>query len=122
MALPHEYVLEDTQRESEVRTALAGRTDGGGSVTMPLKLTTMPWMQDLGSSARVIGALNTIVRTDSALPMLQHSAIMNVLGDAAVTKAGPRDELQLPFFGFNTDWIGIAVPVSAALRDRDGSA
>lgn len=117
MALPHEYLLSSTEDQSMVRASLEGRMNGGGSVTMPLKITTMPWMAGLAPAARAIGALNTIVRTDSADADLRHSDIVNVLEPKRQAEASNTD--AVPFFGYNTDWLGIAIPVSAALRRRD---
>ncbi|CRK14511.1 hypothetical protein BN1708_017263 [Verticillium longisporum] len=74
--LPHKYGLVETDQADEVAAV-------GASVTIPLKLDVMPLLDEVSESAKVIGAVNTII----PIP-LDGSQKRRLLGD-------------------NTDWRGM---------------
>jgi pentafunctional AROM polypeptide len=100
--LPHAYQLCETT-DLEVIKATIRRDDfGGASVTIPLKLDIMPLLDDVDASARLIGAVNTIVPTFDAV--------------------SGKNRLV----GYNTDYLGMVdclrgAGASAALGDGDQS-
>ena len=59
--LPHHYSNFETDAIADIEPILASPTFGGGSVTIPLKLDIIPYLDDLSDDARIIGAVNTIV-------------------------------------------------------------
>ncbi|CAJ2510675.1 Uu.00g063000.m01.CDS01 [Anthostomella pinea] len=82
--LPHEYSLFETDTAAEVRERIRAADFGGASVTIPLKLDIMELLDDVSDSARVIGAVNTII-------------------PVASTQGGGETRL----LGDNTDWMGM---------------
>lgn len=68
----------DSADVSEVMAKVRSAGCGGGSVTIPLKESVLPEMDELSESARIIGAVNTITKD-------------------------PDGKLK----GDNTDWLGI---------------
>ncbi|KAH7021055.1 EPSP synthase-domain-containing protein [Microdochium trichocladiopsis] len=65
--LPHQYSLFETDVAADVKSLIRAPGFGGASVTIPLKLDIMPYVDDLTDAAKVIGAVNTIVPvTDDA--------------------------------------------------------
>ncbi|KAG7110439.1 Pentafunctional AROM polypeptide like protein [Verticillium longisporum] len=80
--LPHKYGLVETDQADEVAAVIREPDFGGASVTIPLKLDVMPLLDQVSESAKVIGAVNTII----PIP-LDGSQKRRLLGD-------------------NTDWRG----------------
>ncbi|CRK42579.1 hypothetical protein BN1723_005381 [Verticillium longisporum] len=81
--LPHKYGLVETDQADEVAAVIREPDFGGASVTIPLKLDVMPLLDEVSESAKVIGAVNTII----PIP-LDGSQKRRLLGD-------------------NTDWRGM---------------
>ncbi|KAI1825130.1 EPSP synthase-domain-containing protein [Xylaria intraflava] len=79
--LPHEYTLFETDNASSIQDLIRSPDFGGASVTIPLKVDVVPLLDDISDSAKVIGAVNTII------PMTKDGNV-RLLGD-------------------NTDWIGM---------------
>jgi len=67
--LPHSYELFEADDASLLRDVLRSPDFGGASVTIPLKLDVVPYLDSVSSDAKIIGAVNTIVvdtaRSDS---------------------------------------------------------
>ncbi|SCU90251.1 LADA_0F02784g1_1 [Lachancea dasiensis] len=79
LGLPHKFEKHQTSSAEEVKQRLLSKSNLGGlAVTIPLKLDIMNYMDELSESAKLVGAVNTVI----PLP------------------AGG-------FKGDNTDWIGI---------------
>lgn len=90
LGLPHKYSLLETQSFNEQnKEAIAAADFGGASVTIPYKLDVIPALDELTPAAKVIGAVNTIIPTNSA---------------------GKR-----VLVGDNTDWLGIRKSIIAQL-------
>ncbi|KAH8156788.1 hypothetical protein CIB48_g11457 [Xylaria polymorpha] len=87
--LPHEYSLFETDNATDVRHLIRSADFGGASVTIPLKLDTMPLVDDISDSAKAIGAVNTII------PVSSGDGKVRLLGD-------------------NTDWTGMVYSLRAA--------
>lgn len=90
---PHSYSLCDTSDEQHVAKVLNTSEFGGASVTIPLKLDVIEFMDNLSPSATAIGAVNTIVSRSTGTKRL-------LTGD-------------------NTDWLGILRPITRRLKERD---
>ncbi|KAI1343820.1 Pentafunctional AroM protein [Xylariaceae sp. FL0016] len=88
--LPHEYSLFETDNAADVRKLIRAPEFGGASVTIPLKLDIMALLDDVSDSARIIGAVNTIIPSRS-----QDGGETRLLGD-------------------NTDWMGMVYSLRAA--------
>lgn len=86
LGLPHHFDKFETVSSSEVWDKLLSKQDdiGGLAVTIPLKVDIMQYMSELTESAKVIGAVNTVIP----------------LGDGK-------------FRGDNTDWLGILNALNA---------
>ncbi|KAI5847969.1 type I 3-dehydroquinase-domain-containing protein [Morchella snyderi] len=84
LALPHHYSIHETPSvDEEIVAMMRKETFGGASVTFPHKLQIGKYLQKMSESARLVGAVNTVVvQTDP--------------------KTGERVLL-----GDNTDWLGI---------------
>ena len=95
--LPHHYSNFETDAISDIESVLASRTFGGGSVTIPLKLDILPYLDDLSDDARIVGAVNTIV-VDHSRP--------NGRG------------IGYHRTGHNTDWLGMALVLGKAGAQR----
>lgn len=79
LGLPHKFDKFETESAQEVKEKLLSNEKLGGlAVTIPLKLDIMEYMDELTESAKLIGAVNTVIP----------------LGDGK-------------FRGDNTDWLGI---------------
>lgn len=61
VGLPHTYSLCETTDLEVIKSRIRAPSFGGASVTIPLKLDVMPLLDDVDASARLIGAVNTIV-------------------------------------------------------------
>lgn len=104
--LPYDYGVVEMpkegveDRESVVADVLRAmfKADnfGGASVTIPHKQIVAPYLDELSTSAQLIGAVNTVIPT---------------------VKDGQRWNV-----GDNTDWIGVSVAVSAALARQPPTA
>jgi pentafunctional AROM polypeptide len=94
------YGLHDTSDVQELvaRMRAPHTAFGGGSVTIPLKVDIMPFLDELSPAARAIGAVNTVIREDVGAP-----------GDVR-------------WRGDNTDWLGILRPIRKRLAGRKGSS
>lgn len=86
--LPHEYSLFETDVASEVKDLIRAPDFGGASVTIPLKLDIMGLLDEISDSAKVIGAVNTIIP-------LTKGEKTHLLGD-------------------NTDWRGMVYSLRSA--------
>lgn len=64
--LPHNYSLCETTSVDEIKARIRAEDFGGASVTIPLKLDVMPLLDEVDPSARLIGAVNTIVPVPDA--------------------------------------------------------
>lgn len=86
--LPHTYSLLETSKASDLETTLRSDSFGGASVTIPLKLDILPYLDTVSEDAHLIGAVNTIIANPS-LP--------------STTNNGGGHHLT----GRNTDWQGM---------------
>ncbi|KIV79748.1 3-phosphoshikimate 1-carboxyvinyltransferase [Exophiala sideris] len=59
--LPHTYSAYETTSLDEIKSRVRAEDFGGASVTIPLKLDVMPLLDEVDPSARLIGAVNTVV-------------------------------------------------------------
>lgn len=87
------YRLCDTSSIDDVLVRLQHPQTKGGSVTIPFKEAIIPHLSHLSAAAEAIGAVNTVTVVDVG-----------------------ADERE--WHGDNTDWLGIALPVAKALRNR----
>lgn len=87
--LPHKYLLQETEDASSVRDVIRSPDFGGASVTIPLKLDMMPLVDELTDSAKIIGAINTIVPR-------------------------PGADGKAHLVGTNTDWTGMVYTLRTA--------
>ncbi|KAK3068775.1 3-dehydroquinate dehydratase (3-dehydroquinase), partial [Teratosphaeriaceae sp. CCFEE 6253] len=87
--LPHEYGLFETATAKDIEPLIRSGQFGGGSVTIPLKLDTMPLLDRIDKAASTIGAVNTIVPSEDSS------------GKTILT-------------GFNTDWQGMVLALRNA--------
>ena len=96
--LPHRYAIHETEHAKDVVEIIRSPDFGGASITIPLKLDIMPLIDAVDPAASTIGAVNTIVRSDSD-------------GKALLT-------------GHNTDWQGMVLALrnAGALSGSSGSA
>lgn len=84
--LPHRYTLQESGAIEDVESFMQHADFGGASVTMPHKLAVHKYCHDQSDSAKLIGAINTLVVTGSAM----------------------HDGRRLPTLsGHNTDWSGL---------------
>lgn len=83
--LPHKYHLAESTNIASYEDILSSPTFGGASVTIPHKLTIIPFLRRVSSHAHAIGAVNTIISTPNGL-----------VGD-------------------NTDWRAIRASIQASL-------
>lgn len=88
--LPHNYDIFETDQASDVRDLIRSPHFGGASVTIPLKLDIMALLDDVSESAKLIGAVNTVIPVDSP-------------------EAGKRR-----LVGDNTDWMGMVYALRSA--------
>ena len=96
--LPHSYTRFETDAADDaVRSFIRSPDFGGASVTIPIKLDIMPLLDSVQSDAQIIGAVNTIVPTQSST--------------SAAPTAAPR---QTELVGHNTDYCGMIRSLKAA--------
>lgn len=81
--LPHVYSTLETSNAEDVKDTVRTEDFGGASVTIPLKLDIMPFLDEIAEEAQIIGAVNTIIPVRS------------------VSSTAPR------LVGRNTDWLGM---------------
>lgn len=91
--LPHSYELFETDDASALRNILRSHDFGGASVTIPLKLDVVPYLDSVSSDCKIIGAVNTIV-----------------VDTARSDKNGKGQHL----IGQNTDWQGMKLVLENA--------
>lgn len=88
--LPHQYSLFETDNAADVQELIRSPEFGGASVTIPLKLDVMQLLDDISESAKIIGAVNTIIPVPS------------------------EDGLKPRLLGDNTDWRGMVYSLRSA--------
>lgn len=103
--LPHHYEAFETTSADELKLKIRAADFGGASVTIPLKLDVMLLLDEVDESARLIGAVNTVV---------------------PVPVTGAQGKASIKLVGRNTDFLGMmdclrAAGASAALGDADQS-
>ena len=92
--LPHTYSLFETSQAADLESILRSDSFGGASVTIPLKLDIMPYLDAISDDANLIGAVNTIIADPSA--------------PSTKNKGGHH------LTGRNTDWQGMTHVLSNA--------
>lgn len=99
--LPHNYTRFETEKADDAVEACIRSPDfGGASVTIPLKLDIMPFLDEITPEARIIGAVNTIVPTKITQ------------SPSATTLPLPSSSVKL--LGHNTDYLGMIRSLKAA--------
>ncbi|XHG07077.1 hypothetical protein AWENTII_010239 [Aspergillus wentii] len=88
--LPHEYTRLETTNAQDAKEFIRSLDFGGASVTIPLKLDIMPFLDEVAQEAEIIGAVNTIVPVDAG-------------------KGKPHR-----LVGYNTDWQGMVLSLRNA--------
>lgn len=91
--LPHSYGAFETDDASMLRNILRSPDFGGASVTIPLKLDILPYLDSISPDCEIIGAVNTIV-----------------IDTARSDSNGKSQHLV----GQNTDWQGIKLVLERA--------
>lgn len=86
--LPHHYGLVETETVAEVESVIGSVDFGGASVTIPLKLDIISYLDEVADDARIIGAVNTVI-PDSSRPSAKNRGHYLV--------------------GRNTDWRGMTL-------------
>ncbi|KAI9765167.1 MAG: 3-dehydroquinate dehydratase (3-dehydroquinase) [Geoglossum simile] len=81
--LPHTYGLLETDDVHDIKDVIKSESFGGASVTIPLKLDIMEYIDEIADEAQIIGAVNTIVTARS------------------------NDSTRQRLIGHNTDWKGM---------------
>ncbi|KAL8746349.1 MAG: hypothetical protein Q9190_001618 [Brigantiaea leucoxantha] len=92
--LPHVYHRHETDDASSIEDLIRSADFGGASVTIPLKLPIMPFLDEINEAAQVIGAVNTIVPDPSRVSR-QHQGSFYLVGH-------------------NTDWQGMQIVLANA--------
>ncbi len=93
VGLPHTYGIFETDRASDLEQVLKSEDFGGASVTIPLKIDTMPYLDEVADDARIIGAVNTIIPDPSRTSAKQQGQYLT---------------------GKNTDWQGMSLVLQNA--------
>jgi shikimate 5-dehydrogenase len=88
--LPHTYEIHQTKTVDELSFLVSSPGFGGASVTMPHKLAIGKFCSTITEHARVIGAVNTLIREDKTTNRLK---------------------------GENTDWTGLVEILKQKSRD-----
>ncbi|KAL9114039.1 MAG: hypothetical protein Q9227_001811 [Pyrenula ochraceoflavens] len=65
MGFPYTYQLHETNTANDLKDIIKSSSFGGASVTIPLKLDVLPFLDQIGEEVQIIGAVNTIVPTES---------------------------------------------------------
>lgn len=90
--LPHSYSRHETDRVGDLEDIIRSEDFGGASVTIPLKLDIMSVLDEISPEAKLIGAVNTVVPTESV----------------------EADEKRMRLVGHNTDWKGMILALEHA--------
>ena len=98
--LPHSYGILETSTAADVECTIRSDSFGGASVTIPLKLDIMQYLDHIADDARIIGAVNTII-PDPSRPSTTHTGQYLV--------------------GRNTDWQGIKLVLENASAPAGGT-
>ncbi|MCJ1448966.1 MAG: 3-dehydroquinate dehydratase (3-dehydroquinase) [Stictis urceolatum] len=93
LGLPHIYELFEIHDASKVEDILCRPDFGGASVTIPLKVDILPYLDEISEDAKIIGAVNTIV---------------------VDPRRRNREGFGLHRTGFNTDWRGMTLILTNA--------
>lgn len=95
LGLPHHYGRVETDNAGEVFKKIKelGVSFGGASVTIPLKLDVIPYLDGLTEEAKRIGAVNTIIPHVEKVETRDGSVVKTIT--------------KIKYTGDNTDWIGI---------------
>ncbi|KAL7267978.1 3-dehydroquinate dehydratase (3-dehydroquinase) [Rhizina undulata] len=94
MGLPHEYTLFESEDVAATKEILDSPDFGGASVTIPHKVSVMPFLDLISEDATIIGAVNTIVPLS--------------------TSTGRK------LVGYNFDWYGISTSLyRGGVKDLD---
>jgi pentafunctional AROM polypeptide len=93
VGLPHTYGIFETERASDLEQVLRSEDFGGASVTIPLKIDTMPYLDEVADDARIIGAVNTIIPDPSRISAKHQGQYLT---------------------GKNTDWQGMRLVLQNA--------
>lgn len=96
IGLPHEYSLVETDNAKDAEAIIRAPDFGGASVTIPLKLDIMPYLDVIAPGARAIGAVNTIVPSR-------------------------RPDEKPTLTGHNTDWRGMVRSLNSGGATPGGS-
>ena len=97
--LPHRYDLFETDTAQKLEDILRTTDFGGASITIPLKLGVMQYLDEVHHDARVIGAVNTIIV------------------DPVRTSTRGRPQYLI---GANTDWKGMMLVLDKAGAQYSG--
>ncbi|PKY14291.1 pentafunctional AROM polypeptide [Rhizophagus irregularis] len=81
LGLPHHYDLFESEDIEAVKPIIEDIEFGGASVTIPHKISIIPFLDQISEHSKLIGAVNTIIVTES--------------------------ETGRKLIGENTDWLGI---------------
>lgn len=93
VGLPHTYGILETEKAAHLEQTIRSEEFGGASVTIPLKLDVMPYLDEVTDDAKIIGAVNTII-PDRSRP--------------SATQQGQY------LLGKNTDWQGMTLVLQNA--------
>ena len=91
--LPHQYYLCESDKAQELEDILRSESFGGASITIPLKLDIIPFLDTVTNDAKVIGAVNTIT--------VDRARLSNKNAGHFLT-------------GGNTDWQGMKLVIEKA--------
>lgn len=101
--LPHTYSLFETSKAADLERILRSNSFGGASVTIPLKLDIMPYLDAVSDDAKLIGAVNTII-ADLSIPSTKNQGGHHLTGR-------------------NTDWQGMKrVLLNAGAQPSEGQS
>lgn len=113
LGLDYAYLAFDVGLEDSAAAVAALRTLGvrGANVTMPLKKAVCPHLDALSDTARLAGAVNTIVNDDGVLTghITDGTGYLRSLEDAGVTWAGTKMTIA------GTGGAATAVAIEAAM-------
>ncbi|KAF6224348.1 hypothetical protein HO133_010925 [Letharia lupina] len=98
--LPHTYSLFETSEAADLEKILKSDSFGGASVTIPLKLDIVPYLDSVSDDAKLIGAVNTII-ADPSIPSTKNQGGYHLTGR-------------------NTDWQGMTRVLLAAGAQPSG--
>jgi pentafunctional AROM polypeptide len=122
--LPYHYNLFETDRAQDVLDTIRSPDFGGASVTVPLKLDIMPLLDRITESARLIGAVNTIIPLPGESHDKADSKVL-LLGDntdwkGMVHALRPDLTMESRLMGMTTE-VGLSQPASATRGDRSAA-